>query len=597
MKAIIRTAKLKTWGNVAGSGSHIARQRETANADPDAPPPVRLVGTGNPEADVRSRIEGAGVRVAKNAVLAVEVLMTASPEYFRPDHPERAGSYAPARLKAWQQAVTDWARDRWGDNLVSMTVHLDEATPHAHAVVVPINPKTNRLSAKAMITGGRKMLAELQDSYAGALAPLGLERGQRGSKAKHETIKRVYGALSEPPPAPMMIPVPPAAILEGTRREWAEQQRQEQAERERILRDQAAAGRVARMLVRDQGAAIEAERAEAETQRQATEVAKAEADRLRAQMQQQADRLRALDLALVLEAAGLKRDQADKRQWLGEAHRISIEGPKWYDHDQSAGGGGAIDLAMHLTGSQYRDAVAWLASVAGDSSAIEAEAARAAAEAAREAARAAVGAGNPSAPPQPYSATLEHVRHYLTAVRGLDAELVDWCIEQGAIYSDRRGNAVFRYGNKNEGVELRGTGPRKWRGFRGRKSAAFAIQYQSGPPTALAVTESAIDALAYARLHPQVQVLAVGGSGSAVLFDAIGQMAETAGLPIIMATDADEAGEAMVGRLVNSPGNRRRTLDIRRDRPQGYKDWGEQAQADAQRQAPTSRPTPKGPGL
>ena len=50
----------------------------------------------NLETIVRDRIGEQTIR--KNGVLCVEMLLTASPEYFRPDNPSRAGYYEPERL-------------------------------------------------------------------------------------------------------------------------------------------------------------------------------------------------------------------------------------------------------------------------------------------------------------------------------------------------------------------------------------------------------------------------------------------------------------------------------------------------------------------
>jgi hypothetical protein len=30
-------------------------------------------------------------------------------------------------------------RDKFGENLIDVTLHLDEATPHMHAVIVPVD--------------------------------------------------------------------------------------------------------------------------------------------------------------------------------------------------------------------------------------------------------------------------------------------------------------------------------------------------------------------------------------------------------------------------------------------------------------------------
>ena len=84
--AIARIAKLKS-GNVGASEKHTKRERETPNANPEIDN-IRFIGQPdssnlpNLEAIVRERIGQQTIR--KNAVLCVEMLLTASPEYFRP---------------------------------------------------------------------------------------------------------------------------------------------------------------------------------------------------------------------------------------------------------------------------------------------------------------------------------------------------------------------------------------------------------------------------------------------------------------------------------------------------------------------------------
>ena len=55
---------------------------------------IRLIGEGDRQRlsdTVRQRIGEQTIR--QNAVLCVEMLLTASPEYFRPDEPDKAGNY------------------------------------------------------------------------------------------------------------------------------------------------------------------------------------------------------------------------------------------------------------------------------------------------------------------------------------------------------------------------------------------------------------------------------------------------------------------------------------------------------------------------
>jgi hypothetical protein len=82
--AIIRTAKLKTAGNLGGLNNHLERKMEVPNADADLSHlNQRRVGSGDLARDVTHRLQAAGIeKPRKNAVLAIEHLMTASPEAF-----------------------------------------------------------------------------------------------------------------------------------------------------------------------------------------------------------------------------------------------------------------------------------------------------------------------------------------------------------------------------------------------------------------------------------------------------------------------------------------------------------------------------------
>ena len=177
--AILRIAKLKSLGNLAGAAAHISRSRPTPNADPSR---RNFVLAGNPDAEAGARIIIATLpkKPRKNAVLALEIMATASPEFFA------AGGDA----MAWADRTTEWVRATFGpENLVQAVLHLDEHVEHIHAVIVPIDATTRkrgparRLNAARWVDGKEK-LAGLQDSYAAAMEGFGLARGQRGSDRK-----------------------------------------------------------------------------------------------------------------------------------------------------------------------------------------------------------------------------------------------------------------------------------------------------------------------------------------------------------------------------------------------------------------------------
>lgn len=192
--AILRTEKLKTIQDVAGSGSHVFRLRDTPNADPARKSENKILVGGESNLlhqVVQNRIETGGTkaRVRKDSVRAIEFMLTASPEWF-----EKA---SPQKLKQWQDANVEWLKGRYGEaNVVSAVLHMDETTPHIHAHVVPIT-KDGRLSAKEFIGGTKHRLQELQTDYAKAMKGFGLERGSEKSIAKHQDVKTYYKYVND----------------------------------------------------------------------------------------------------------------------------------------------------------------------------------------------------------------------------------------------------------------------------------------------------------------------------------------------------------------------------------------------------------------
>lgn len=202
--AILRTEKLKTIQDVAGSGSHVFRLRDTPNADPAKQKLNKILVGGESNQlhrIVQDRIETGGTkaRVRKDSVRAIEFLLTASPEWF-----EKA---SPQKLEKWQEANVKWLKNKYGEeNLVSAVLHMDETTPHIHAHVVPITAD-GRLSAKEFIGGTRHRLQELQTDYAKAMQGFGLERGSEKSIAKHENIKTYYKHVNDAKSGKIRVPV------------------------------------------------------------------------------------------------------------------------------------------------------------------------------------------------------------------------------------------------------------------------------------------------------------------------------------------------------------------------------------------------------
>ena len=102
-----------------------------------------------------------------------------------------------------EETAKDWIKRNYAfmakefgeQNIVRFSVHMDEKTPHIHAVTVPLT-EDGRLSAKEVI-GNRTKMQLRQDRYADIMQKFGLERGMKGTGIKHETAKEYYTRISE----------------------------------------------------------------------------------------------------------------------------------------------------------------------------------------------------------------------------------------------------------------------------------------------------------------------------------------------------------------------------------------------------------------
>lgn len=183
---IMRTRKLKTDGNVAASLAHAWRARETPNAEQSRTPENQHFGAKSKDEAIAKYRKALPEKVRKNGVRCIEYLITASPDALQDPK---------AMSKYYNDALT-WLRAKHGKNLFYSGLHLDETTPHLYAYAVPIDER-GKLNARSFLGGRDKMTALQDDFYQAVGKPSGLERGVRGSRAKHQAVKRFYGLVAE----------------------------------------------------------------------------------------------------------------------------------------------------------------------------------------------------------------------------------------------------------------------------------------------------------------------------------------------------------------------------------------------------------------
>jgi hypothetical protein len=174
--------------------------------------------------------------------------------------------------------------------------------------------------------------------------------------------------------------------------------------------------------------------------------------------QAQAHLLRDLPLEDVAYHLGLFPDPSINNRWVCDGHTVNIIGSRFYDFvGKQHGGGGAIDLVMHLLNCSFREAIVWLHDTFGESGML-----RALVERARNEAEKIIDGELTQSfvPPQPDESRWLDVSDYLTKNRKLPSGLIGSLHLSGLIYSDAKKNAVFLMRSFEEevtGAFLRGT--------------------------------------------------------------------------------------------------------------------------------------------
>ena len=212
--AIIRAKKLKTMGAVSRSSQHTFRTQPTPNADPALIGRNRTVGAKGSEQILAALVRTLPTKRRKDAVLAIEYLVTASPEAFK-----RHGGRLDDMGDGYFADALKWLKTRHGaKNVLSATIHLDESTPHMVVYVVPMT-SDGRLSCRDFLGGPEKLRAMQTSFHALVGAQRGLERGVEGSKAKHEAVSAFYSTMAAAGQAPILKARDYAAAAVGVKTE------------------------------------------------------------------------------------------------------------------------------------------------------------------------------------------------------------------------------------------------------------------------------------------------------------------------------------------------------------------------------------------
>ena len=178
--AILRFAKYK-GPEISRIEAHNERTKETyaSNPDVDTARSKQNFHLVTPErkyrAEAERQIAQAGRRTRSDSVRVVEVLFTASHDFFK--------GKSKGEIRAFfEECMAFLAQRQAPATYLSAVVHMDEKTPHMHLSFVPMTAD-GRLSAKEIV-GNRQKLTQWQDAFWEHMVKKypDLERGESASK-------------------------------------------------------------------------------------------------------------------------------------------------------------------------------------------------------------------------------------------------------------------------------------------------------------------------------------------------------------------------------------------------------------------------------
>ena len=196
---------------------HIERKIIPKNADPTRTHLNRVLveypdGVHGRDEAIAHRLNTAGIRrkITHDQVRVVRVVLSGT-------HEDMMNIQEKGELDEWCNDSIQWLQATFGkDNVVAAHLHMDEKTPHIHAAVVPIVTGERRKAKKEQADGKRKYrkktnsvrlcaddlfnrqaLVAYHDNYARVMAKYGLQRGVRGSEARHTTTMQYYRDLKK----------------------------------------------------------------------------------------------------------------------------------------------------------------------------------------------------------------------------------------------------------------------------------------------------------------------------------------------------------------------------------------------------------------
>lgn len=262
------------------------------------------------------------------------------------------------------------------------------------------------------------------------------------------------------------------------------------------------------------------------------------------------DFVRNIALVEVLERTGSTKDKFDNNKWHTCRGIISLTGQKFVNWTMGIGGGGAVDLVIHLEQYDFKTAVLWLLDNFPSIYPTYPTSMATATETTTE-------TNIQNTPKQTLRLPckddnkLPQISDYLRYKRCIPLSLINALIGSGKLYADKRGNAVFLLLGKEKkvvGAELRGTTQFHWHSMApGSRKKLGAFYVKSPNPNKVIICESAIDAISCFTLTPNCIAVSTSGANPNPLWliNFINK-----GLELYCGFDSDDTGDRLAQKMI-----------------------------------------------
>lgn len=181
-------------GSLSGCAEHIDRKVQTPNADQEKTNENKTIGGRDVPAEqaVTDLISEHKITARKNAVLAVETVISISRDFF---YDKKGKLLSKSVDKFVKVAAEELGKEKHVGKLAKAVLHLDEMTPHIHALSVPITPD-GRLCAKHFL-GHRQKYRDFQTAMGEAFGQIGVWRGVPNNRSTHHKVRDFYKIIDK----------------------------------------------------------------------------------------------------------------------------------------------------------------------------------------------------------------------------------------------------------------------------------------------------------------------------------------------------------------------------------------------------------------